>query len=210
MIFIVAVGWRGRCLSAVAVVAALSAGACGGGGSEPEVPTATLQTAPLATTTTNPYAVPAVIDEAYVNRVLAGLDHSIGDIVRQVVTTKTFTRETEERFTAVYTGRHLQYQLDSILADLQGGLVNAKPSPGDQVTTVNRLITATPTCIFAEVHRDYSAVVIKESPLLSTQWVVLRPVEAVTARIYNPTGWLFSYDGFQADYSAPKDPCPGP
>ena len=34
----------------------------------------TLATVPAPTTTTNPYAVPAVIDAAYVNRVLAGLD----------------------------------------------------------------------------------------------------------------------------------------
>ena len=64
------------------LAAGVLVGACGGGGNdEPLGPTATV---PQGTTTTNPYAVPPVIDEPYVNRVLAGLDQGVGDIVRLV------------------------------------------------------------------------------------------------------------------------------
>ena len=62
-------------------------GACGGGDDDALGPTATL---PQATTTTDPYAVPAVIDEAYVNRVLAGLDQAVGEVTRLVVSLSRF------------------------------------------------------------------------------------------------------------------------
>ena len=48
---------------------------------------------PQGTTTTNPYAVPPVIDEPYVNRVLAGLDHSVGDAVRLAMRTRLMDEE---------------------------------------------------------------------------------------------------------------------
>ena len=47
------------------------------------VPTAQVRPAPP--TTADPYAVPAVIDIAYVNRVLAALDQVDGDATREAV-----------------------------------------------------------------------------------------------------------------------------
>ena len=55
--------------AAVAVVAAGLVGCGGGKDRVAGVPTATVPTVPP-----DPYSVPAVIDEAYVNRVLAALD----------------------------------------------------------------------------------------------------------------------------------------
>ncbi|MGH9190751.1 MAG: hypothetical protein ACRD0Q_12120, partial [Acidimicrobiales bacterium] len=61
------VGPRRSLAVGVALAMAVSAGCPGGSGSDPDV------TVPEAPTTTvgsvDPYAVPAVIDEAYVNRV---------------------------------------------------------------------------------------------------------------------------------------------
>ena len=59
---------------AVAVVVAGLAGCGVGGSSGADGPTATRPTVPP-----DPYAVPAVIDEAYVNRVLAALDQANGE-----------------------------------------------------------------------------------------------------------------------------------
>ncbi|MFN2504089.1 MAG: hypothetical protein ABR540_07650, partial [Acidimicrobiales bacterium] len=69
-----------RILVAVAV---LSLVACS---DDPTVdpPSATVGTEAPSTTSADPYAVPAVIDEAYVNRVLAGLDAAVGEVVRLV------------------------------------------------------------------------------------------------------------------------------
>jgi len=107
-------------VSAVAAAAVALAVGCKGP-SEPLVPTATV---PQATTTTNPYAVPAVIDEAYVNRVLAGLDQALGDLVRLVVSTKSIPPEALDRLRALYVGVHRQFQLDLLSADLQMGFAN--------------------------------------------------------------------------------------
>ena len=75
----------------LAALALLASAACSGGGADkgsaganptlatdPPRTNPTLATVPAPTTTTNPYAVPAVIDAAYVNRVLAGLDAADG------------------------------------------------------------------------------------------------------------------------------------
>src|SRR3954447_16713594 len=59
-------------------------------------------TDPPTTTTTNPYAIPTVIDAAYVNRVLAGLDAVNGEAVRLVVRSKTIPREAYDRLRAIY------------------------------------------------------------------------------------------------------------
>ena len=59
------------------VVAALLATACG----DKDEPLGPIGSVPQATTTTNPYAVPEVIDEAYVNRVcLAGSLDQCGQV----------------------------------------------------------------------------------------------------------------------------------
>jgi hypothetical protein len=190
-------------VSGLVAVAAVLVGC--GGPSEPLGPTATV---PQATTTTNPYAVPAVIDEAYVNRVLAGLDEAVGDFVRLVVSTRTLTAEAVDRLEALYIGDHRQIQLDLIAADVDGGLRNYRPSPGNQVTLVSSLIVASPGCIFAKVARDYSEVTVQVYPEASTQWVVLVPARKyVEPSVYNQTGWVFLYDGFQRDGTAPDDPC---
>src|SRR5205085_10070389 len=109
MICICLVGERTRRSLVAALVAMATAPiltACAGK-SEPLVPTATV---PVATTTTNPYAVPEVIDEAYVNRVLAGLDAAVGDMLRLVVSARTIPPEALERLRALYIGDHRQIQ----------------------------------------------------------------------------------------------------
>lgn len=65
-------------------------------------PSATVPTAPATTTTTDPYAVPAVIDAAYVNRVLAGLDAAFGDIVRELASARRLPDNTPDRLKGVY------------------------------------------------------------------------------------------------------------
>jgi len=110
----------------------------------------TLATAPLRTTTTNPYAVPAVIDVAYVNRVLSGLDAANGDITRLVVRTRTIPREAYDGLKALYADPDfLQIQIDNFQNDLRKGLAGYKSEPGNATTIVSRLITSRPTCVFA-------------------------------------------------------------
>ena len=120
-----------RRLAVVGVVVAALLTSCGGK-EEPLGPTATV---PQGTTTTNPYAIPPVIDEAYVNRVLAGLDQVIGDAVRLVVKNRVVDEEVYYRLSSVYLGDTLQLNLDGIQEDLLGGMRGYPKLPG---TTLRR------------------------------------------------------------------------
>jgi hypothetical protein len=186
------------------VTVVLFAGACGGK-EEPLGPTATV---PQATTTTDPYAVPPVIDEAYVNRVLAGLDQVVGDAVRSVVRTRLLDEEVYYRLMAVSSGDAFQLKLDSLQRDLLGGMTGYPASPGNKVTRVTRLISIKISCIFAEVTKDFAALNSTGETNLSTEWVALVPLDPTRdTHSYNPTHWVFVYDGLRADESAPPDPC---
>lgn len=201
---------RGRTFLVGLVVVGLLGAACGGSDDRADLgPTATVPEAPSSTTTTNPYAVPEVIDVAYVNRVLAGLDQAVGEVVRLVVKTKTIPPEAVERLKALYVGEFLQLTIDGFQKDMRNGFAGYQASPGNKKTTVAGLRSARSDCIFAEVRRDFSEVSLDPNPQLSTQWVALTQSGNSDGNgyHYNPTLWRFKYDGFQPGFVAPKDPC---
>jgi hypothetical protein len=188
---------------AVAVAAVGLAGCGGGKGPGDEGPTATVPTTPP-----DPYAVPAVIDEAYVNRVLAALDQAVGDVVRMVVSTKTLSPEAIERLQAVYVGDALVLKLQGFQRDILDGLAGYKSNPGNKSSVVADLITGRSDCVFVQVYRDFSAVATNPDPRLARQWVSLTPVGSrANVGVHNPTPWVVTYDGFQKDLSAPPNPC---
>ncbi len=168
----------------------------------------TVATEPAPTTTTNPYAIPAVIDEAYVNRVLAGLDAAMGDVTRLVVQTRTITREAFDRMKALYADNdNLQLTIDSFESDMRNNFAGYRSAPGNKVSRVTQLITVRSNCIFAQVTRDYSAVGINSSSS-DIQWIALRPVDrARDPQGYNQTNWAFAYEGFTESRNRPRDPC---
>ncbi len=187
------------------VVAGLIVGVACGGDEEPLGPTATV---PRATTTTNPYAIPTVIDEAYVNRVLAGLDQGLGDVTRLLVRTKTVPTEAIERLKAFYAGRALQLQVDSFQRDELEQFVAYREDPDNQITTVTELIDAAPVCIFAQVNIDVSPVSLQPDPAFAKQWVILARLDPAKDPLsYNPTGWIVLYQGFNPDLTAPPNLC---
>jgi hypothetical protein len=203
MIYIWLMGGRTRFSLAVGLATVVAVlGACKG---SPETlgPAATV---PLGTTTTNPYAVPAVIDEAYINVVLAGLDAAYGDILRMVVSTKTITREAVDRMTVLYAGDHRQRQLDLLARASDSGFSNYRQPPGNRKTLVSNLLTASSTCIFVEVARDYSDVALESTGKFRTQWLIIAR-ESNSTSPYNPTGWILLYDGYEPDGSSPDNPC---
>ncbi len=186
-------------------VAVLLLAACGGD-AEPLGPTATV---PRPTTTTNPYVVPTVIDEAYVNRVLAGLDEVVGDAVRHLERNRLLDEEVYYRLRAVSSDDVFRLKVDGLQDDLLGGMSGYSPNPGNKVTTVIRVISVSHSCIFSEVKKDFTAVNADGQPNLSTQWIALVPLDPTRdPGNYNPTRWMFIYDGFQPDESAPtRNPC---
>lgn len=169
----------------------------------------TVPTEPAPTTTTNPYAVPTVIDAAYVNRVLAGLDAVMGDVTRIVVQTKGLPLAALNRLQAIYgDDNFLQLKIDGFQADLRQSLSGYQPNPGNRVTTTAQLLTNRSDCIFARVTRDYSAVSTNPSPAFSEQWIGLKPLDPRRdVASYNPTSWAMIYDGFPPTHTQPQDPC---
>jgi hypothetical protein len=168
----------------------------------------TIATEPPRTTTTHPYAVPAVIDVAYVDRVLAGLDEIMADVVRIVISTRTIPRDAYDRIRAVYGDDDwLQGSIDSLQKDIRGQLSTYRLQPGPTITRVTALLSVQPGCIFAEVSRDYSAVSAAPSPP-EKQWVALAPLSPHNdPNRHNRTNWSFIYDGFGAGRVAPSNPC---
>jgi hypothetical protein len=172
------------------------------------VPSATVATEPAPTTTTGPYDRPPVIDAAYVNRVLAGLDAVFGDVTRTAMSTKRFPPDALARLRAIYDDdKSLQLTIDIIQNLLAAGLPGVRPNPGNQITTVVNLITTKQTCVFASATRDFRPVgpnAAAADPL----WVALVPLnQARDSNHYNPTSWAFRYEGFPQNRAQPADPC---
>jgi len=174
--------------------------------SEPLGPAATV---PQGTTTTNPYAVPAIIDEAYVNRVLAGLDHAVGDVTRLVLAEGSVTPAVKSRLAALYLADVLQLKITLFETVVQRGLSGYKENPGDRHSVATELISVRPTCIFVRIVSDGSEVVKLPDPRVAVQWVALVPRTDVDSQGYNPTPWVFAYEGFDQGFAEPEDPCLG-
>jgi len=168
----------------------------------------TIATAPETTTTTDPYAVPTVIDVAYVNRVLAGLDAAVGDVVRFVVKTDPPPHEITLRLKALYNEEQTALQLEGFHQDRLKAFAGYRDNPGDQRSTVIEVVTGTSHCIFAHVNRDYGPVVKIPNPDLADQWIAVVPQDpARDPDQNNVTGWMYIYDGFEINHARPKNPC---
>lgn len=154
------------------------------------------------------HGAPPASDEAELDQVLAGLDGVMGDLQRILVRERTITGEVTDRLQAIYTGPELLNQIDAFQADVANALVGYKAMPGNRVTTVSRVITRSPICVFAEVSRDYSPITDGMAPRPSTLYVILvTKDEADDPRGLNPTPWTMLYDGVQTDGSQPEDVC---
>jgi hypothetical protein len=191
----------------VVVTVAVATG-CSNGAQPQSAPVqgATVPTAAPTTTTTNLYAVPDQIDAAYVNRVLAGLDAIEGDIFRKVRSDRTITVELANSVKDFYVNLDsaalllnlFQFQMAT---NFEGYL----PEPGDPRTTVADLITARPTCVYAQVERDYGALLVSGSSRPQTSWVAIRPMPTNSR---NRTGWGYQYAGTTSEGLAPRtNPC---
>jgi hypothetical protein len=163
-----------------------------------------------AGTATPPPPAPAegAEEAATIDRILAGLDGVMGDAQRLLIRERRITPEVTDRLQAIYVGPELLNQIDAFRADVTNGLVGIKDPPGNRVTTVSRLLTVSPICIFVEVSRDYSPATAGAAPRPSKLYVVLvtKDDRDDPARL-NPTPWAMLYDGVEADGSQPEDVC---
>ncbi|MGI8808306.1 MAG: hypothetical protein ACR2KK_10770 [Acidimicrobiales bacterium] len=153
-------------------------------------------------------ARPEIDEVASLNRILAGLDGVMGDLQRTLVRERRITPEVTDLLQSIYTGPELLNQIDAFRADVANGLTGYRKPPGNRVTTVSRLITASPICVFAEVSRDYAPVTEGRAPRPASLYVILvEKSEVDDPKQLNPTPWAMLYDGVQADGSQPDDVC---
>ena len=201
----------------LAVVAAVTFGlaACsdgGGSGADPTVPTSGSTSSTVSRVEgLDVSVVPERIDEAYLNAVLAALDAVDGEATRIIVRTKRFPPEAADLLNAIYSDEALESEaevwFEAIGRDPElGGL---KPDPGRRITTVERIISATPACVWMAVKRDYSQTDLDPGPH-RTEYVALHPLDRTNdPGGRNPTPWMITTDGFRSDGSEPANPCEG-
>jgi hypothetical protein len=169
---------------------------------QPPTTSATVQVTPPTTALVNPDVIPPVITAAYVNAVFAVLNHINGDAVRALVASKQVTPTVRLYLRAAYNDPLYAEEITIAQQSIDGNLSNVRSPPGDILTRVERLISATPTCIFAETQSDFSNVVRGSAPPAASEYFSLSLKElANDPHRVNRTPWEFS---FNADYQTPK------
>jgi hypothetical protein len=180
--------------------------ACSKGGGGATAPT-TVRTLPSTTTTTAPFAIPAVIDEAYVERVLNALNKIEGDAARVIVREQAVVPEAAAILRAVYLRAELNDQLRLWNDAIEKGLDALRDPPGDRRTAVHRVLSARPECIFVEVRDDYSAVLDAPQPPAPNFFALAPRSAEQDAAARNPTPWMISLDQVSSDGAPPVNPC---
>ena len=198
----------------VLLVLALAGGCTRGGGTgaDPTVPAETSPpTAPSTSTSAPPdiATIPAVIEQAYLDRVLAAIDEIDGRATRIIVEQKRLVPEAAELLAAIYDDEEFSGQTHvwATTIDRDPTFAGFKPDPGARRTTVSRIISGSPVCVWMAVTRDYSAVAARaRSP--QTEYVAVRPLDkANDPKGLNPTAWMITLEGYNRDGSEPEDPC---
>lgn len=175
-------------------------------------PEPTVPTAPSTTPTTAPIdvsVIPPVIDEGYVNAVLAALDEVDGQAARIIVAAKNVTPEAADLLNAIYSDDRFGIQVDAwyeaIGEDPQ--LTAIRPNPGNRKTTVRRLIGVSADCVWMAVERDHSANSTNPVPVRE-EYMLLRPLDRSNdPNGYNPTAWMITAEGARPDGSEPPNQC---
>ncbi len=158
----------------------------------------------------NPDVIPPVITAAYVNAVFVVLNHINGDAVRSLVASKKVTPAVEMYLRAIYNDPLYSQEVKIAQQSIAGDLSNVRRPPGDLVTTVDRLISTSKTCVFAETQTDFAQVLVDPSaPAASEYFAMTRKQSGSDPGHLNPTPWSLS---FNADYLSPTtipSQCPG-
>jgi hypothetical protein len=169
-------------------------------------------TAPPAPTTTapNPDVIPPVITASYVDSVFAVLNHIDGNAARSLVASHQLTPEALADLRAIYNDP--LYRVEVLVAE-QGlaDLSNVKVPPGDRVTIVNTIKSATRSCIFVETTSSLAAVELHPTGRAVAEYWELQPKQpGEDPGNLNPTPWALSFNqDYEVAPQAITDPCLG-
>lgn len=181
-----------RRIPPVLALVALLAAACG---------SPTDQEEPTPATTTTTASEPAVVSQESVARILVDLDRVQGDVLRRIVEAGGVGHDTLAPLEAIFLEPELSAQRDAF-AGLGDRLGEVRTPPGDNLTTVVRLLSDRTDCIYAEVTVDVSATVVAPPPPF-TSFVALRPLPpGADPADVNPTPYAIA-----AKHRSAANPC---
>jgi len=186
---------------AVAFVIVASTTACGGSVSKGG--TATVPTTP---TTPDPWAVPAVVDVSYLQRVMDRLDQSVGDALREMVSSRSVNARVEAILSAIYAGSELQRTEQDYRTIAATELSKYRTVPDNPSTHVLTILAMTPGCVYFSATRTIAPALINPPPAADTNgFLALR--RAITNRDLNPTNETLILDALSATSAIPRSPC---
>jgi hypothetical protein len=176
----------------------LAVAACSSGSHRASPPT----TVPLPSTTAasvaggpNPDVIPPVITPAYVNAVFAVLNHLNGNAARLMVDNDQLTSNVRSTLRAIYNDPLFEVEVRVFEQSVSTQFSNVRRPPGDRMTIVMHLLTASPKCIFVSTHSDLSAVQDTPTRAAASEYWELQPKQpgADPTRL-NPTPWALSFN----------------
>jgi hypothetical protein len=163
---------------------------------------------PTTTTTAVSYAVPAVIDQAYVAKVMAALDHVYGEAVRHLAQTRRIDDQFLKYLVAIHNPRMFGV-VEGIWAETQArGFAKLAMGPGDPQTRIDKLVRVDTGCIVIAGDRNFAPLHTEDDPTNHQPFVALTPLRADrNPDRLNPTPWTINFYGSRPDGSLPNDAC---
>lgn len=191
-------------LVSVVLVIIVLAG-CGSGGrssgadGDAQPGTATGASGATTTTTVDPYAIPSVIDAAYIERVLDALESVRVQVRNHVVATRQFDPSDDSRLRAIYGPDFYAFARQRFSDIAIVGDPEMKPVIGPTRSVVTKVQSASASCIWAETTNDDTANQVRPTPPLHAT-SILRQREH--DRALNPTPWVWMVETTPANLVA--------
>ena len=201
-------------LAGIALVAVVAAGCSSEEPSTPAAPappTAASESAsPQPTATPDPFAIPdnpADIDEAYVERVLEALDQGVVEAVQELAEARAVTPDVRQALSTTYLRKARAGYLRAFREALRASRFPFRSSPrAMDVVSVDRIISATSTCLFTVITQDSSGLGTERVEPFQVYYH-LEAKEPPVPSVGNPTPWMVAADAEARTDVEYEDPC---
>ena len=178
------------------VLAACSSGSKPGGSAT--VPSAA---ATAASTTADPWAIPSTITPAYLDRVLAELNHIDGNAFRDARAHNAVTQTYVADERAIRASPHeIQLREDLVNKDVAIHWAGVANVPGDRRMTATSILTEAAPCVLAAVSVDFAPITVGPPQKYPPWYVALVPRASTDI---NLTHWALADDGFEPNGEPP-------
>lgn len=151
----------------------------------------------------NPDVIPPVITIPYVDAVFKVLNHINGNAARTIIGANSLTALAIADLKAIYSPPLLAVELRVFSVGLTQDKSNLRSPMGDRVTTVNKLIFTSSSCMFVETTTQLTNVEISPTAVPASEYWELERKSSIQDPLHlNPTPWALDYN---ADYMTPTN-----